>query len=94
MPHDYEFSPRHFDDEDDHLSSAVSTNSDSSVQQMPMADIKMEPQDMDYMDAVEQEQAILGKKHKFNLVETVKVIVRMNEWMSVSILPRFTQFKT
>lgn len=50
------------DDEDDdgHLSSAVSTISDTSVQQTNLHDIKLEMQDVDFFDPTEDEQAVLS----------------------------------
>lgn len=60
IPNDYDFQHCHLDDEDEHLSSTVSTVSDTSVTQFTSSDVKQEQHDYDY-DAIEDEQAVLGK---------------------------------
>ena len=61
LPNNYEFTSCPLDDDDDeHLSSAVSTISDTSVQQTTLQDLKLEMQDVDFFDATEDEQAVLG----------------------------------
>ncbi|KAL0271832.1 UNVERIFIED_CONTAM: hypothetical protein PYX00_008802 [Menopon gallinae] len=59
LPNDYDFKPCHLDDDDEHLSSAVSTVSDTSITQFTSNDVKQEHHDYDY-DPVEDEQAVLG----------------------------------
>lgn len=65
LPNKYEFTSGQMDvddeeDEDGHLSSAVSTVSDISVTQTALQDLKQEMQDVDFFDPTEDEQAVLG----------------------------------